>query len=54
MDGTELADAVESVRNQLIDAAGRAIGRPVSFEAGRIGHEDEGSTARFGRRAAQP
>ncbi|MFJ7492847.1 trypco2 family protein [Streptomyces sp. NPDC097727] len=110
MDGIELADAVESIRNQLIDAAGRATGRPVAFEVGdiqmeftlelrkeikggakvkawvveagadasrttghthkvaftlkprdattrepwRIGHEGEGSTARFGHGAAQP
>src|SRR6478609_4353566 len=36
MDGIELADAVESIRNQLIDAAGRATGRPVAFEVGDI------------------
>ncbi|MFG2630068.1 trypco2 family protein [Streptomyces sp. NPDC048473] len=36
MDGIELADAVESIRNQLIDAAGRATGRPVAFEGGDI------------------
>ncbi|MGW2110074.1 trypco2 family protein [Streptomyces sp. NPDC001948] len=36
MDGVELADAVESIRNQLIDAAGRATGRPVAFEVGDI------------------
>ncbi|WP_328910855.1 hypothetical protein OG230_15810 [Streptomyces sp. NBC_00234] len=35
-DGIELADAVESIRNQLIDAATRATGRPVSFEVGDI------------------
>lgn len=35
-DGIELADAVESIRNQLIDAAGRATGRPVAFEVGDI------------------
>ncbi|QNE76663.1 hypothetical protein F0344_20355 [Streptomyces finlayi] len=34
--GIELADAVESIRNQLIDAATRATGRPVSFEVGDI------------------
>lgn len=34
MDGIELADAVESIRNQLIDAASRATGRPVAFEPG--------------------
>ena len=32
MDGIELADAVESIRNQLVEAAGRATGRPVAFE----------------------
>ncbi|MET9661920.1 trypco2 family protein [Streptomyces sp. NPDC006510] len=36
MDGIELADAVESIRNQLIEAAGRATGRPVAFEVGDI------------------
>ncbi|MFF3394693.1 trypco2 family protein [Streptomyces sp. NPDC002669] len=36
LDGIELADAVESIRNQLIDAAGRAIGRPLAFEVGDI------------------
>lgn len=36
MDGIERADAVESIRNQLIDAAGRATGRPVAFEVGDI------------------
>ncbi|MFF2326817.1 MULTISPECIES: trypco2 family protein [unclassified Streptomyces] len=110
MDGIELADAVESIRNQLIEAAGRATGRPVAFEVGdiqmefvlelrkeikggtkvkawvvdagadvsrttgrthkvaftlkprdattgepwRIGHEDAGSTAHFGRGATRP
>lgn len=34
--GIELADAVESIRDQLIDAATRATGRPVSFEVGDI------------------
>ncbi|MFF0450667.1 trypco2 family protein [Streptomyces sp. NPDC004609] len=32
----ELADAIESVRDQLIDAATRATGRPVLFEMGDI------------------
>ncbi|MFF8959265.1 trypco2 family protein [Streptomyces sp. NPDC014894] len=32
----ELADAIESVREQLVEAAGRATGRPVSFEVGDI------------------
>ncbi|MFI6288705.1 trypco2 family protein [Streptomyces sp. NPDC051018] len=32
----ELADAIESVREQLIDAATRATGRPVLFEMGDI------------------
>ncbi|MFB6819272.1 trypco2 family protein [Streptomyces sp. NPDC056347] len=36
MDGIELADAVESIRNQLIDAASRATGRPLAFEVGDI------------------
>lgn len=36
MDGIELADAVESIRNQLIDAASRATGRPVAFELSDI------------------
>ncbi|MFF3264189.1 trypco2 family protein [Streptomyces sp. NPDC002932] len=35
-DGIELADAVESVRNQLIEAATRGTGRPLSFEVGDI------------------
>ncbi|MGC5365161.1 trypco2 family protein [Streptomyces sp. DT24] len=35
-DGIELADAVESVRNQLIEAAARATGHPVAFEVGDI------------------
>ncbi|MFE7324139.1 hypothetical protein ACFU8W_04015 [Streptomyces sp. NPDC057565] len=35
MDGIELADAVESIRNQLIDAASRAIGRPVPSNSAR-------------------
>lgn len=34
MDGIELTDAVESIRNQLIDAAGRATGHPVAFQGG--------------------
>ncbi|MGW2178578.1 trypco2 family protein [Streptomyces sp. NPDC001732] len=36
MNGIELADAVESIRNQLVDAAGRATGRPLAFEVGDI------------------
>jgi hypothetical protein len=36
MDGIELADAVDSVRNQLIEAAARAAGRPLSFELGPV------------------
>ncbi|MFJ1901309.1 MULTISPECIES: trypco2 family protein [unclassified Streptomyces] len=35
-DGIELADAVESVRNQLIEAAARGTGRPLAFEVGDI------------------
>ncbi|ROQ68067.1 hypothetical protein EDD93_2520 [Streptomyces sp. 840.1] len=35
-DGIELADAVESVRNQLIEAATRGTGRPLAFEVGDI------------------
>ncbi|GAA3014903.1 trypco2 family protein [Streptomyces fulvorobeus] len=34
--GIELADAVESIRDQLIDAATRATGLPVAFEVGEI------------------
>ncbi|WP_405501905.1 trypco2 family protein [Streptomyces anulatus] len=36
LDGIELADAVASIRNQLIDAATRATDRPVSFAVGDI------------------
>ncbi|MET9921290.1 trypco2 family protein [Streptomyces sp. NPDC059605] len=36
LDGIELADAVESIRNQLVDAAGRATDRPLAFEVGDI------------------
>ncbi len=36
LDGIELADAVESIRNQLIDAATRATGRPLAFSVGDI------------------
>ncbi|WP_137988651.1 trypco2 family protein [Streptomyces vilmorinianum] len=36
MTDIELADAVESVRDQLIEAASRATGRPVAFEVGDI------------------
>lgn len=32
----ELADAIEAVREQLIDAATRATGKPVLFEVGDI------------------
>ncbi|MFD9717712.1 trypco2 family protein [Streptomyces sp. NPDC059076] len=32
----ELADAIEAVREQLVDAAGRATGQPVLFEVGDI------------------
>lgn len=32
----ELADAIESVRDQLVEAASRATGRPVAFEVGDI------------------
>ncbi|MEU6880069.1 trypco2 family protein [Streptomyces sp. NPDC046712] len=32
----ELADAIESVRDQLVDAATRATGKPVTFEVGDI------------------
>ncbi|MEV7426143.1 MULTISPECIES: trypco2 family protein [unclassified Streptomyces] len=35
-DGIELADAIESVRDQLLDAATRATGRPLAFEVGDI------------------
>ncbi|MER5889195.1 trypco2 family protein [Streptomyces sp. NPDC001941] len=35
-DDIELADAIETVRNQLVEAASRATGRPVSFEVGDI------------------
>lgn len=35
-DGIELADAVESVRDQLIEAATRGTGRPLAFEVGDI------------------
>lgn len=36
LDGIELADAVTSIRNQLIDAATRATDHPVSFAVGDI------------------
>ncbi|KOG82195.1 hypothetical protein ADK33_12385 [Streptomyces griseus subsp. rhodochrous] len=36
LDGIELADAVASIRNQLIDAATRATDHPVSFAVGDI------------------
>ncbi|MEU8670629.1 trypco2 family protein [Streptomyces anulatus] len=36
LDGIELADAVASIRNQLIDAATRATDHPVSFTVGDI------------------
>ncbi|MFJ8312302.1 MULTISPECIES: trypco2 family protein [unclassified Streptomyces] len=35
-DGIELADAIESVRDQLTEAAGRAAGQPLVFELGDI------------------
>ncbi|MFD9246211.1 trypco2 family protein [Streptomyces sp. NPDC059556] len=36
MTDIELADAIESVRDQLVEAAGRATGKPVAFEVGDI------------------
>lgn len=36
LDGIELADAVESIRNQLVEAATRATDHPVSFAVGDI------------------
>ncbi|WP_149184411.1 trypco2 family protein [Streptomyces sp. TRM49041] len=36
MTDIELADAIASVRDQLIDAANRATGHPVAFEMGEI------------------
>ncbi|WP_175408976.1 trypco2 family protein [Streptomyces sp. TRM64462] len=36
MTDIELADAIASVRDQLIDAARRATGHPVAFEMGEI------------------
>ncbi|MEU1091067.1 trypco2 family protein [Streptomyces sp. NPDC005892] len=36
VDRIELADAVESIRDQLIEAAARATGRPVVFAVGDI------------------
>ncbi|MFF8275169.1 trypco2 family protein [Streptomyces lateritius] len=36
MTDIELADAIASIRDQLIEAAGRATGRPVAFEVGDI------------------
>ncbi|MFD7326730.1 trypco2 family protein [Streptomyces sp. NPDC059875] len=36
MTDIELADAIESVRDQLVDAATRATGKPVAFEVGDI------------------
>ncbi|MET9364651.1 trypco2 family protein [Streptomyces sp. NPDC006632] len=35
-DGIELADAIESVRDQLTEAAARATGQPLVFELGDI------------------
>jgi hypothetical protein len=35
-DGIELADAIQSVRDQLLDAATRATGAPMAFELGDI------------------
>jgi hypothetical protein len=36
MTDIELADAIQSVRDQLLDAATRATGHPVAFEVGEI------------------
>ncbi|MFB6532195.1 trypco2 family protein [Streptomyces sp. NPDC056399] len=36
MTDIELADAIESVRDQLVEAAVRATGKPVAFEVGDI------------------
>ncbi len=36
VDGIELADAIDSVREQLIEAAARAAGEPLVFELGDI------------------
>lgn len=36
LDGIELAEAVESIRNQLVDAATRATGTPLAFSVGDI------------------
>lgn len=36
LDGIELADAVESIRNQLMEAADRATDRPLAFAVGDI------------------
>ncbi|MCT4354508.1 hypothetical protein M5362_15350 [Streptomyces sp. Je 1-79] len=36
MTDIELADAIESVRDQLVEAAGRATGKAVAFEVGDI------------------
>ncbi|MDN0198011.1 trypco2 family protein [Streptomyces sp. S.PNR 29] len=38
-EGIDLADAVATVRDQLIEAAVRASGQPVSFEVGDISME---------------
>jgi hypothetical protein len=35
-DGIELADAVESVRNQLLAASARAVGKEITFTVGDI------------------
>ncbi|MFI9586493.1 trypco2 family protein [Streptomyces sp. NPDC052236] len=35
-DGIDLADAIQSVRDQLLDAATRATGQPMLFEVGDI------------------
>ncbi|MFI6644498.1 trypco2 family protein [Streptomyces sp. NPDC050504] len=35
-DGIELADAIASLRDQLVEAAGRTAGQPVAFEVGDI------------------
>ncbi|WP_210593356.1 trypco2 family protein [Streptomyces sp. GESEQ-35] len=39
IDGIDLADAIASVRDQLIEATTRATGQPVSFEVGPIDME---------------
>ncbi|WP_033323468.1 trypco2 family protein [Streptomyces yerevanensis] len=39
LDGIELADAIASVRDQLMEAATRATDQPVSFEVGAVDME---------------